>query len=366
MNLYSILELTPEATLDDIKKSYRKLALKYHPDKNKQVGAAEKFHSILMAYEILSDLEQRQKYDNMNIKKQQNIFDMISQMYYKFKSSKEFKEYIKKNVFENEDAQEKLLSGDKEVIREFIYNKANSYLLNMINKEFTKNDKIDKTDDDLTSIFISDNLDKKTYNIIDKNKIMSLETSLETITNKSDNLLELTIITDLNEIYMNKLKEVIIQRQRYKDKQMYIDEKKLYIPLSDDKLILEKEGDDFIDNNGLLQRGDVSIKIKCRKNEYLKRVNDYDILLVLPITLYEIFRGFDKRFSYLGNEEIKIKSENPLQDYKFDGDKIVLNIKNKGLPYTDEQLNIYRGKLIIYLVLNKEELFIKKLKKYFG
>ena len=367
MNLYSILELSPNATLEDIKKSYRKLALKYHPDKNKDAGSAEKFHSISMAYEILSEPEQREKYDMMNPKKQQNIFDMISQMYYKFKSSSEFKDYIKKNVFENEEAKEKLLSGDKEVIREYIYNKANSYLLNMINKQFIKNED-KKIDEDLTSIFIPENLDKKTYNILDKDKIMSLETSIQTITtNKNDNLLELTIITDLNEIYMDKFKEIIIQRQRYKDKQMYIDEKKLFVPLSDDRLILEKEGDDYIDEKSLLQRGDVSIKIKCRKNKYLKRVNEYDILLVLPITLYELFRGFDKRFIYLGNEEIKIKSQNPFKTYNFDGEKIVINMINKGLPYMDIDNNIKkRGKLIIYLVLNKEELFIKKLKKYFG
>ena len=365
MNLYSILELSPNASLDDIKKSYRKLALKYHPDKNKDVGSAEKFHSISMAYEILSDIEQKQKYDTMNPKKQQNIFDMISQMYYKFKSSNEFKEYIKKNVFENEEAKEKLLSGDKEVIREYIYNKANSYLLNMINKQFAKKEE-NILDEDLTSIFIPENVDKKIYNILDKDKIMSLETSIQT-TNKNDNLLELTIITDLNEIYMDKFKEIIIQRQRYKEKQIYIDEKKLFVPLSDDRLILEKEGDDYIDQNGLLQRGDVSIKIKCRKNKYLKRVNDNDILLVLPITLYELFRGFDKRFIYLGNEEIKIKVQNVFKQYNFDGEKIVINMINKGLPYMDMDDNIKkRGKLIIYLVLNKEELFIKKLKKYFG
>ena len=382
MNLYSILELLPEASQDDIKKSYYKLALKYHPDKNKDIGSAEKFHSISMAYEILSDIEQRKKYDMMNPKKQQSIFDMINQMYYKFKSSTEFKDYIKKNVFENEEAKEKLLSGDKEVIREYIYNKANSYLLNMINKQFTINKESEKNNEDLTSIFIAENLDKKTYNILERDKVMSLETSIQTITtNKNENLLELTIITDLNEIFMNKFKEIIIQRQRYKDKQMYIDEKKIFIPLLDDRLILEKEGDDYIDENGLLQRGDVSIKIKCRKNKYLKRVNENDILLVLPITLYELFRGFDKRFGYLGNEEIKLKSSNPFKQYNFDGEKIVINIKNKGLPVSKEtnnpskeelpcskekNKNTLRGQLIIYLVLNKEELFIKKLKKYFG
>ncbi len=59
-NLYTILELNEKASIDEIKKSYRKLALKYHPDK---CGDEEKFKEISNAYQILSDPIQKKLYD---------------------------------------------------------------------------------------------------------------------------------------------------------------------------------------------------------------------------------------------------------------------------------------------------------------
>ncbi|KAJ0049255.1 hypothetical protein Pint_16897 [Pistacia integerrima] len=60
---YSTLNVGRNATLQDIKTSYRKLARKYHPDINRSPGAEEKFKEISSAYEVLSDNEKRSLYD---------------------------------------------------------------------------------------------------------------------------------------------------------------------------------------------------------------------------------------------------------------------------------------------------------------
>lgn len=61
---YKILELSQDASPDEIKKAYRKLALKYHPDKTKgDKVAEEKFKQINQAYQILSDPAKKQQYD---------------------------------------------------------------------------------------------------------------------------------------------------------------------------------------------------------------------------------------------------------------------------------------------------------------
>jgi DnaJ-class molecular chaperone len=63
-NYYSILEVPENASSDDIKKSYRKLSMMYHPDKNKQnAECVGKFQKISEAYEVLRDNDKRKEYD---------------------------------------------------------------------------------------------------------------------------------------------------------------------------------------------------------------------------------------------------------------------------------------------------------------
>ncbi|GAA8690299.1 DnaJ family protein [Helicobacter pylori] len=62
-SLYQTLDVSENANQDEIKKSYRRLARKYHPDLNKTKEAEEKFKEINAAYEILSDEEKRRQYD---------------------------------------------------------------------------------------------------------------------------------------------------------------------------------------------------------------------------------------------------------------------------------------------------------------
>lgn len=60
---YQILGISKTASADEIKRAYRKLALQYHPDRNKTKEAAEKFKEVTKAYEVLSDSQKRQTYD---------------------------------------------------------------------------------------------------------------------------------------------------------------------------------------------------------------------------------------------------------------------------------------------------------------
>ena len=60
---YDILEVGHEASEEDIRKAFRKKALEFHPDRNKDTDAAEKFKEVNEAYQVLTDPERRQRYD---------------------------------------------------------------------------------------------------------------------------------------------------------------------------------------------------------------------------------------------------------------------------------------------------------------
>jgi len=58
---YEVLGISKNASEDEVKKAFRKLAVKYHPDK--EGGSEEKFKEINEAYEVLKDKQKRQRYD---------------------------------------------------------------------------------------------------------------------------------------------------------------------------------------------------------------------------------------------------------------------------------------------------------------
>lgn len=68
LNYYAVLEVSLQATQDEIKKSYRKLALQYHPDRNQENRQAEqKIREVNAAYEILGDPDARKAYDRLRL-----------------------------------------------------------------------------------------------------------------------------------------------------------------------------------------------------------------------------------------------------------------------------------------------------------
>ena len=62
-NYYDILNIDRNSTEDEIKKAYKRMALKYHPDRNTDKDAEDKFKEISIAYQILSDKDKKKKYD---------------------------------------------------------------------------------------------------------------------------------------------------------------------------------------------------------------------------------------------------------------------------------------------------------------
>jgi len=81
MNLYQVLELENNASLDDIKKNYKRLARKYHPDRNKDDKAESKFHEISSAYEILSDDKSRKEYLMFNSDNKNLFYDFLTNLF---------------------------------------------------------------------------------------------------------------------------------------------------------------------------------------------------------------------------------------------------------------------------------------------
>ena len=335
-DLYNILELSKEASLTDIKKNFKRLALKFHPDKNKnntKINYNEKFNQIRIAYEILSNSDKKLKYDKMNQHNKQNFIDTLFQFLKKITDPK-----VIQNIMLRPDIMNDIKVGNINIIAQnLIQIILNNIDLNINIKE-------------LEEVFIH------TPNKNNTTESNILSTSDYNTLNIFGNL-----NINLEDVYNNRLKEITIKRKVYKQNIIInYDTLKYNIPLYDNKISITGAGDKIINDYSNIELGNVILKLKyiCPTN-MLK--DNYNIIFNDNITLYELFYGFNKQINYF-NTIIDICSDNPLKEYQFNGDYISICIKNKGLPY-DQDNN--RGNLLLNLYLDKSNNFEQKLKTQF-
>ena len=137
MDYYKILEVSENEDISEIKKQYRKLAMKYHPDRNAgDERAAKKFREITEAYEVLSDEKKRKEYDckrknrnnqpknknnkeNFKSKSSQNNFSFGKEF---FKSATEMK-----GMFENSFGLDKMAKNKAKAEKESVKSRFESF-----------------------------------------------------------------------------------------------------------------------------------------------------------------------------------------------------------------------------------------------
>jgi DnaJ-class molecular chaperone len=352
-NLYDILELDINATSTEIKNNFKKLALKFHPDKNKDENSKEIFNQIRIAYDVLSNPDKRKKYDDMHETKKSRFTETIFLFLKEIMNIKSIR-----NIMNNPDIIKDIKNKDVANISKKLINK----ILDDVNDEY------DFDIDHIAQIFIHTS-DIKQVQAQTKNnqddEIRDEPYSYDTSNYDTLNIIGNVKIT-IDDIYHNRLKEVIIKRKIYDGCVIKYETKKYNIPLYDPQVIIVGAGDKTINIPNKKDRiGDVIINVRQKIdkiNQYSRDGYDINYNGNIMITLNELFNGFNKTIDCYGTK-ININSVNPLKEYKFDGNQIYIIMKGKGLP-RDKDGN--RGDLNIILNLNKSPNFNENLKKYFN
>jgi DnaJ-class molecular chaperone len=355
---YEILGISKNATNDDIKKAYRKLALKWHPDKNNNNTEESKkyFQEICNAYQVLIDPVKRRSYDltgcDNDIKT--NPHEVFNSFFESVFGNEFFSEKGKLNSFINSPEVEVFLTMSMSYNNFDIFDKLvetsknfnpliGSKFENINQKIKSKTEEIKLKKSNKINEKIKQSLNKKYKVKENKSTNESIKTNSSTYSYKSPDLI-FNINVKLTEAYNNVLKKLKIKRVRFNDelKTYYNDEKYYLVPLFERKKVYDLEGD-IKPNNKI--PGDIIFNINIKSDIECFEVlnNGYDIYVKKKISLYEVIYGTVFFMKNIDNKILKIKSKGSL------GNTLTKRLRNYGLPKTSN--GDKRGDLIIEFII---------------
>lgn len=348
---YKILNVDKNADDETIKKSYKKLALQYHPDKNQgDEEASEKFKIIAEAYGVLGNKDKRNQYDNFG-----NVDDILNGNEDPFSVFNEiFKSHINNfmnmkyendidlgNIFSN-------MSGMPE--KSFPFGNVHVRVHTFTNDIYNDNRRIDEEEYTEDEEHIKNNFGNIFSNLFkNKNKKPNIEEKVKTITktkiiyNKPESIIY-NINVSFSDIYNMKKKKIIIKRIRKKNGDYLEKKKKIEIPIYGREIILECEGHEVKDYK---EKGDIIINIFNENNDNFKRINEYDILTYKDITISDLYNESSLEYDLIlpNGEILKVKCDNLLLN-KY----LIQKIIHKGLPYEEDNI-LKSGNLYIYYII---------------
>lgn len=344
-NYYEILGLNDDCTQDDINAAYRKLAIKWHPDKHKndKDEASKRFCEITNAYKILSDVETRKNYDKSGTGVSGTLIDPYEIFKEVFKSEDDD---IPNIIVQIEANIEQLYTGFTEGVKFARYSKCD-----ICNSTGTKKgEKCDCKKCKGKGIIIENvKGGNMGYMINEKQcedcKGNGIDPSVKLCKNcKGMKYIQETIECDVD-----------VPPGAYDNYYITLESEGNYIPKEDrktkklrtDVLIVIKEK---TDPNSKFRRG-------MFINE-INRINLADVLMNVTVPFIEAFIGIKKEFNYLGEQKIAIEIDEIIQN----GDIHV--IEGKGMPLVPEELNkvqnnkagITHGDLFIQFKVEKPNL----------
>ena len=321
---YEILGISKYATIDEIKKSYKKLALQFHPDKNgDNEEAKNKFQDISEAYSVLSDESKRKNYDMFGSDEEgfqfgnngEDPFAMFNTI---------FKEQL--NQFKNFEMNYENTFDIGNVINQLAGGGLGGLFGQAMPNVHVKVHSFDQNKDMLKNLFRGEmNETEKVEEIIDD--------------------IQIHVDVTMKDIYEKKKEKISYTKDKVKKDKIVQKKVNFEVPLYSPEIILRGNG-----NETFQGKGNVIIEFHCEPSDFI-RINSYDVFFEKKIELKEFYKNKNCIIYLPNNEKLFLKDLN--------GNSLV-KIENKGIPYQEDDIWMYGDLYVnikIILPIELDELY---------